>query len=103
MRPDVSYCEPWHGQNQPSYSPRGSPDFVPSGTQPRWVQTPTTISHSGRTFLAVSVTRALSVCGSGSSESFTDSASLISWGVRWRMNTGLPRHFTVTAWPTAIG
>ena len=67
MRPDVSYCEPWHGQNQPPYSPRGSPGLLPSGTQPRWVQTPTTISHSGRTFLAVSVTRALSVCGSGSS------------------------------------
>ena len=22
MRPEVSYCEPWQGQNQPPYSPR---------------------------------------------------------------------------------
>src|SRR3954471_2341543 len=102
MRPDVSYIDPWHGQNQPPYSPRGSPGLLPSGTQPRWVQTPITISHSGRTFLAVSVTRALSVCESGRSASFTASASLISSGVRWRTNTGLPRHFTVIAWPTAI-
>ena len=78
----------------------GSPGLLPSGTQPRWVQTPTMISHSGRTFLAVSVTRALSVCGSRSSDIGTASASLISSGVRWRMKTGLPRHFTVIAWPT---
>ena len=61
------------------------------------------ISHSGRTFLAVSVTRALSVCGSRSTDIGTASASLISSGVRWRMNSGLPRHFTVIAWPTCTG
>src|SRR5665213_2281782 len=33
MRPAVSYWEPWHGQNQPSYGPAW-----PSGTQPRCVQ-----------------------------------------------------------------
>src|SRR5690349_2672242 len=61
------------------------------------------ISHSGRTFLAVSVTRELSVAGSGSSDIGTASAALMSSGVRWRMKTGLPRHFTVMAWPTWIG
>ena len=61
------------------------------------------ISHSGRTFLAVSVTRELSVCGSRSSDIGTSSAALISSGVRWRMNRGLPRHFTVIAWPTWTG
>src|SRR5882757_9622266 len=103
MRPDVSYIDPWQGQNQPPNSPLGSPGLLPSGTQPRWVQTPIWTSHSGRTFLAVSVTRELSVCGSRSSDIGTASASLISSGVRWRTNSGLPRHFTVTAWPTAIG
>ena len=60
MRPEVSYAEPWHGQNQPPNGPRGSRAFWPSGMQPRCVQTPTTISHSG--FL----TRSLSGCGSTS-------------------------------------
>ena len=31
MRPEVSYCEPWQGQNQPPNSPRGSVGAVPSG------------------------------------------------------------------------
>ena len=79
MRPEVSYCEPWQGQNQPPYSPRGSVGFWPSGTQPRWVQTPTMISHSGLLRRA-----AASVCGSRSSAMLTASASLISSGVRWR-------------------
>ncbi len=56
MRPEVSYIEPWHGQNQPSYLPSW-----PIGTQPRCVHTPTTISHSGFW------TRCASVCGSRSS------------------------------------
>ena len=33
----------------------------------------------------------------------TASAALISAAVRWRMNTGLPRHCTVIAWPSLIG
>src|SRR5581483_2343156 len=106
MRPEVSYCEPWHGQYQPPNSPRGSDGFCPSGTQPRCVQTQTRISHSG--FL----TREASVCGSlrpdglsttlpaASSTGSAFLAAAISSGVRWRMKTGLPRHLTVIAWPT---
>src|SRR5215471_13923689 len=106
MRPEVSYCEPWQGQYQPPNSPLGSEGFCPSGTQPRWVQTPTRISHSGF------FTREASVCGSRRSEglsvtlpaaSTTGSAfcaAAISSGVRWRVNTGLPRHLTVIDWPT---
>src|SRR3954469_7459827 len=89
MRPDVSYCEPWHGQYQPPNSPRGSDAFWPSGTQPRCVQTPTRISHSGFW------TRDASVWGSRKPDglsvtlpaaSTTGSAFLadaISSGVRW--------------------
>src|SRR3546814_14620354 len=29
-------------------------------------------------------------------------ASSIAFGVRWRMNTGLPRHLTVMPWPAAM-
>ena len=68
MRPEVSYTEPWQGQSQPSYLPS-----CPSGTQPRCVQTPTTISHSGF------CTRCASVCGSRSSLSWTFCASSISF------------------------
>ena len=60
MRPEVSYIEPWQGQNQPSYLPS-----CPIGTQPRCVQTPTTISQSGF------CTRWASVCGSRNSLSGT--------------------------------
>src|SRR6185369_7569852 len=107
MRPDVSYCEPWQGQYQPPNSPRGSEAFWPSGTQPRWVQTPTRISHSA--FL----TRDASVCGSRRSDgllvtsplsSTTGSsfcAAAISSGVRCRTKTGLPRHLTVIDCPTS--
>ena len=56
MRPAVSYCEPWQGQNQPSYSP-----WWASGMQPRWVQMPITTSHCSWPFL----TRSLSGSGSG--------------------------------------
>ena len=56
MRPAVSYCEPWQGQNQPSYSPLWA-----SGMQPRWVQMPMTTSHCSWPGLV----RSASVAGSG--------------------------------------
>ena len=66
------------------------------GTHPRCVHTPTTTSHSG--FCA----RSVSACGSRSSPLSTATSFSISAGVRRRMNTGLPRHLTVTVWPTSI-
>src|SRR6516165_6241637 len=62
--------------------------------QPRCVQTPTMISHSGFW------TRSESFCGSRSCEMSTSSAALISSGVRWAIKTGLPRQATVRRWPT---
>jgi hypothetical protein len=97
MRPEVSYCEPWQGQNQPPHSPRGSDGFWPSGMQPRWVQMPTMTSHSGF------CTRLASVWGSRSSEMSTAPAFLISSGVRWSMKTGWLRHLTVMRWPSWMG
>ena len=60
------------------------------------VQMPTTISHGA--FL----TRSASVWGSRNSLTGVLTASSISLAVRWRMNTGLPRHLTVTIWPSWI-
>src|SRR3954454_2654999 len=60
------------------------------GTQPKCVQTPNMMSHSGL------FTRSESGWGSRSFFMSTDSASLISSGVRWRMKTGLPRHLIIT-------
>ena len=37
------------------------------------------------------------------SASLTSTAFLTSSGVRLRMNTGLPRHNTVMAWPSLMG
>jgi hypothetical protein len=48
------------------------------------------MSHSGL------CTRSESAWGSRSLFMSTDSASLISSAVRWRMNTGLPRHLIIT-------
>ena len=54
-------------------------------------------SHSG--FL----TRSESLCGSRNCETSTSCAALISSGVRWSMNTGLPRQATVSRCPTCTG
>ena len=43
-----------------------------------------------------------SVAGSFSSDIGTARASWISSAVRLRTKTGLPRHITVTAWPSAM-
>ena len=51
-RPAVSYCEPWQGQNQPPYSPLGSPTACPFGMQPRWVQMPIITSQGSRSLPA---------------------------------------------------
>ena len=51
-RPALSYCEPWQGQNQPSYLPLGSPIACPFGMQPRWVQMPIITSHGSRSLPA---------------------------------------------------
>src|SRR5581483_9841208 len=104
MRPAVSYCEPWQWQSQPPKSPS-----KPVGVQPRWVQTPIRISHSGLMVRLASVAGAFSArlsllaSGSGSELTSTDLAALISAGVRWRTNKGWPRHFTTTCWPAATG
>src|SRR5580700_7560703 len=91
MRPDVSYCEPWQGQNQPPHSP---PPKL--GVQPRWVQTPIRISHSDLPGL----TREASVAGSRRLAWSSAIASWISFGVRWRTNSGCLRYSTVTCWPS---
>ena len=51
---------------------------------------PNIINHSG--FLTLSE----SGCGSRNECQSVSSASLISSPVRWRMNTGLPRHLMIT-------
>src|SRR6185312_8922396 len=40
MRPEESYCDPWHGQKNPSKFPSWA-----IGMQPRWVQMPITTSQ----------------------------------------------------------
>ena len=72
---------------------------LPSGTQPRWVQLPKTISHCALPAL----TRAASGCGSRSEATFTSSAALISFGVRCRTKIGLPRQNSLTICPSATG
>ncbi len=57
---------------------------------------PITMSHSGF------CTRDSSLAGSRNSLKGTARASSISFGVRWLMKIGLPRHFTVTICPSAI-
>ena len=82
---------------------------TPVGVQPRWVQTPTRISHSGLMARLASVAGALSgrlalrANGSGRSLTATALASAISLGVRRRTNSGWPRHFTTICWPSATG
>lgn len=63
------------------------------GTQPRCVQTPMTMSHSG------SLTRTASVCGWRISATLAWFSSAIMASVRRLMKTGLPRHLTVMTWP----
>ncbi|KAJ6326397.1 hypothetical protein OIU76_003732 [Salix suchowensis] len=63
---------------------------------PRWVQTPTTTSHSG------SLTLAASSCGSRRVATSTLLASLISSSVRLLIKTGFPRHLTVTVEPGSM-
>src|SRR5436190_4985159 len=73
--------------------------------QPRWVQTPIRISHSGLVARLASVAGALSgsplllASGSGSEATSTALAASISAGVRRRTNKGWPRHLTMTCWP----
>ena len=103
MRPAVSYCEPWQWQSQPPKSPSCA-----VGVQPRCVQTPETISHSGLISRLAAVAGAssgrlaLRASGSGRSDTGTAAAAAISLGVRRRTNKGWPRNMTVTAWPTWI-
>jgi hypothetical protein len=63
---------------------------MPRKQNKRRANLPTMINHSG--FL----TRSSSFWGSRRDSTFTFSASLISSAVLWRMNTGLPRHLTMT-------
>src|SRR6185369_529273 len=68
---------------------------MPSGTQPRWVQTPSVISQ----FALPGLVRSASDWGSRSSERLTAFASAISFGVRLRMNIGCLRHWVLMPWP----
>src|SRR5690349_4497472 len=68
---------------------------MPSGTQPRCVQTPSVISQ----FFLPGLVRSASVCGSRRSDSLTASASAISFGVRFRMKTGCLRHCALMPCP----
>src|SRR5436190_2244400 len=61
--------------------------------QPKCVQTPTTTSHSLR------LTRVRSFAGSMVAALSSASARAICASVRCTMNTGLPCHRTVMAWP----
>src|SRR6478735_6206674 len=105
MRPAVSYIEPWQWHSQPPYSPSGICGVETVGVQPRWVQTPIRISHSGLVARLASVAGApsgsplLLASGSGSEATSTALAASISAGVRRRTNKGWPRHLTMTCWP----
>jgi hypothetical protein len=68
---------------------------MPSGTQPKWVQTPSVISQLALPGLV----RSASVCGSRSSDSGVALASAISLGVRLRTNTGCLRQLTLMPCP----
>ena len=72
-----------------------SPAATPSGTQPRWVHTPSVISQ----FSLPGLVRSASVCGSRSSLSGTALASAISFGIRLRTNTGCLRQMVLIACP----
>ena len=65
------------------------------GTQPRCVQIPTTMRYLGFT------ARAASVCGSGRPVTLVLTSRAISSSVRCLMNTGLPRHLTVSDDPSS--
>ena len=75
------------------------------GVQPRWVQTPTRISHSGLMARLASVAGALSgrlsfsASGSGRLLTGTALAAAISAGVRRRTNSGWPRNLKTICWP----
>src|SRR5215213_543728 len=68
---------------------------MPSGTQPRWVQTPRVISQ----FCLPGLVRSASVCGSRRLDSGTAFASAISLGIRLRTNTGCLRQLTLIPCP----
>src|SRR5258706_8375785 len=105
MRPAVSYIEPWQWHSQPPYSPSGVCGVETVGVEPRWVQTPTSTSHSGLVARSASVANAelgrlaLRARGSGSEFTSTALALAISAGVRRRTNRGWPRHLKTICWP----
>ncbi|KAI9916023.1 hypothetical protein PsorP6_008655 [Peronosclerospora sorghi] len=66
------------------------------GTQRKWVQIPSTTSHSGF------CTRSASVSGSRKLLTSTLLEISISLGVRYLIKMGLPRHLTVTVAPSLM-
>src|SRR3546814_10871883 len=75
--------------------PLFSPSAAPSGTQPRWVQTPSVISQ----FSLPGLVRWSIVSGSRRSPSGTALASAISFATRLRTNTGCLRQLVLIACP----
>ena len=70
--------------------------YVAAADKPRWVQTPMQTSHSGRW------QRSLSSSGSRSDAGVAACSCVISFAVRWRTNSGLPRHLNVMFLPSGI-
>ena len=110
MRPAVSYCEPWQGQNQPpilafvvadrlalSGCSRDGCRCRSSRAKARdpWRRDcRRSPAHSREDWRCARAGRA----DRRPAMSF---ASAISLSVRWRMKIGLPRHITVIAWPAS--
>ncbi len=98
MRPDVSYSEPWHGQNQPLYSPRTSPAFL-SLRDTAEMRADTDDNQPLRFLYAVSVGLFIA------ERRQHQRRQLLKFlrGVRRRMNTGLPCQTTVIRLPNLNG